>query len=83
MINIFGGAYIETMNLKNILENAGILVFVQNENMGIIEPWVVSAGGVNPVTLKVREEDYEKARKIIDDFQNGNLDIKIDEPKKE
>jgi hypothetical protein len=77
MVNIFSGTFSETMNVKNLLENINIEVFTQNKNMANIEPWAISSGGFNPVILKVKDEDFEKAKKLIEDYQNGNLNIEI------
>lgn len=77
MINIFRGTFSETMNIRNLLENINIQVFTENENMANIEPWAISSGGFNPVILKVKEVDFEKAKKLIEDYENGNLNIEI------
>ena len=70
MVDLFRGSYFEVMNMKNLLESCNIDVFVLNENMSIIEPWVVTAGGFNPVTLRVNEEDFEKAKAIVEEYLN-------------
>ena len=70
MVDLFRGSYFEVMNMKNLLETYTIDVFVLNENMSIIEPWVVTAGGFNPVTLRVNEEDFEKAKAIVEEYLN-------------
>ena len=70
MVDLFRGSYFEVMNMKNLLESCNIDVFVLNENMSIIEPWVVTAGGFNPVTLRVKEEDFEKAKAIVEEYLN-------------
>ena len=75
MINIFSGTFIEAMNVRNLLENNNIEVFTINEYMSNIEPWIVTSGGFNPVMLKIKDEDFEKAKKIIEAFENGNLNI--------
>jgi len=31
---------------------------------------VVTAGGFNPVTLRVNEEDFEKAKAIVEEYLN-------------
>lgn len=72
MINIFSGDFTEASTVKNILENANIRVFVLNELMSGIEP-VISAGGFNPVVLQVNDSDFEKAREVIGDYENGKL----------
>ena len=75
MINIFKGTYSEAMNIKNLLENNKIKVFTENEYMSNIQPWIIAFGGFNPLTLKVNDEDYKSAKKIIKDFENGSLSI--------
>ena len=77
MINIFRGTFNETMNIRNLLENIYIQVFTENENMTNIEPGVISSGGFNPVILKVKDEDFKKAKKLIEDYENGNLKLEI------
>ena len=69
---IFNGSYFEAMNVKNILADNGISVFVQNEYMATIEPWVVTAAGFNPVILQVSEDDFELAKQIVDDYRKQN-----------
>lgn len=78
MINIFRGNFIDAMNIRNLLESNNIEVFVQNEYMSIIQPWTVTSGGFNPVTLIIKEEELERAGKIIADFQNGNLSLEAE-----
>jgi hypothetical protein len=75
MIDIFRGSFSEAMNVRNLLEQMNMEVFTANEYMSNIEPWVITSGGLNPVTLKVAVEDLEKAKKIVDDYLNGNLEI--------
>lgn len=77
MKNIFSGTFSETMNIRNLLENINIEVFTENENMANIEPWAVSSGGFNPVILKVKDADFQKTKKLIEDYENGNLNIEI------
>ncbi len=79
MKNIFSGTYSETMNVRNLLENIDIQVFTENENMSNIQPWTITSGGFNPVSLKVKDEDFENAKKLIEDYENGNLKIEIEE----
>ncbi|OOG66777.1 DUF2007 domain-containing protein [Flavobacterium sp. A45] len=82
MTDLFSGTYFEAMNIRNLLENENIEVFTQNENMSSIEPWAVTSGGFNPVILKVRNEDFENAKKIIEDYESGNLNLNINEIEK-
>jgi len=54
--------------MKNFLESNNISVFILNENMSVIEPWVVTSGGFNQVTLRVNEEDLEKAKANVEEY---------------
>ncbi|MBL0736647.1 DUF2007 domain-containing protein [Flavobacterium sp. GN10] len=77
MVEIFRGSYIETMNIKNLLENNGIPVFIANEYMVNIQPWSVSAGGNAPVLLKVLEKDIADGKKIIDSYNQGEYNLPV------
>ena len=72
MIVVFNGPYFEAMNVRNLLEEEEITVFIQNEYMSSIEPWVVTSGGLNPVKLQVDESDFEQAESIIKNYLDGN-----------
>lgn len=72
MIVVFNGSNFEAMNVRNLLENEGISVFVQNEYMSSVEPWAVASGGLNPVKLQINESDFEQAEIIIKDYLSGN-----------
>lgn len=65
MIAIFSGEYYQVMNAKNILLDNDIEVFVENEIMGTLDPWLLTAGGYKSVNLKVNEADVEKAKELI------------------
>jgi|LNFM01.1.fsa_nt_gb hypothetical protein len=75
MINVFSGDLIESKNIQNLLESENIEVFAVNQYMSSIEPWALTAGGFNPVTLKVNDVDFEKAKKIVEDYVSGILEI--------
>lgn len=65
MTTIFMGEHYQVMNAKNILLDHDIEVFVENELMGTIRSWGVTAGGFNPIQLKVYEADVEKATALL------------------
>ncbi|MCI4443268.1 MAG: DUF2007 domain-containing protein [Lentimicrobium sp.] len=75
MIIVFNGAYFEAMNVRNLLEEKEISVFIQNEYMSSIEPWVVTSGGLNPVKLQVDEADFEDAKIVVQNYLDGNNNI--------
>jgi hypothetical protein len=61
--------------LKNLLESFSIQVFEDASLMSVFNPWGVLIGDVNAVKLKVKEEDYLKAKTIIDDYNTGVYDL--------
>lgn len=79
MIAVFSGSNFEVMNVRNLLEEKEISVFIQNEYMSNIEPWVVASGGLNPVKLQVDESNLDEAKIIIEDYLNGNNNLETED----
>lgn len=75
MIILFKGSQMEVMNIKNLLSNAGIESFIQNQYMSVIEPWLVTAGGYNALHLQINEVDFEDAKEILDKYNKGDYNI--------
>ncbi len=75
MIEIYRGLPIQAINISNLLENNGIEVFILNELMANIEPWVISPGGSAPMILCVNENDLEKALGLITEYDKGDLSL--------
>ncbi|RXM48316.1 hypothetical protein [Flavobacterium sp. YO12] len=70
-ISIHQGSKEQAMILKALLESFSIMVFEDSSLMSVFNPWGVLVGDVNSVKLRVKEEDYNEAKKIIDDFNIG------------
>jgi len=71
LMEVFAGELWKATMLKNVLEDNNIEVFLQNSLMGVIEPWVVSPGGFEPVKVVVSSEDYEKALALVEEYNNS------------
>ncbi|WP_018476574.1 putative signal transducing protein [Pontibacter roseus] len=71
---IFSGDFHRAAVIKNMLENRGIYVFMQNEHMGSIAPWQVASGGFNPVKLIISGHDEEEAKKALEGFDEQGFD---------
>nr|WP_321452601.1 DUF2007-related protein [uncultured Carboxylicivirga sp.] len=71
IIEVFAGSPLEAEFVKSMLQDAGIEVFIQNENMGTIAPWQVAAGGAGAVTLIISSNDYDKAKEIIEQYEQS------------
>lgn len=73
MKNLYRGEYFEVQNIKNILENENIEVILENELMSTIEPVAITSGGFDTLTIKVQNNDFDKALELINDYKSGML----------
>ncbi|WP_299984297.1 DUF2007 domain-containing protein [uncultured Pontibacter sp.] len=71
-IVIFSGDFHRAAVIKNMLENHGIYVFMQNEHMGSIAPFQVASGGFNPVRLIISGHDEEEAKRLLEGFDDAS-----------
>ncbi|WP_069660476.1 putative signal transducing protein [Arcticibacter eurypsychrophilus] len=70
LVEVFEGELWKATMIQHVLEDNQIQSYIKNGLMGTIEPWVVSAGGVNPFKLIVSDVDYKRAIHLIDEFNN-------------
>ena len=71
IVKVFSGDLYQATMVKDILEANGIQAFVENKLMSVIEPWIVSPGGIAPVNVKIFGSDYTKAQELIAAFTKG------------
>ena len=71
IVEVFSGDLYQASMVKDILESNGIEVFIENKLMSVIEPWVVSSGGIATVNVKIFDSEYIKAQELIAAFTNG------------
>lgn len=71
---IFSGDFHRAAVIKNMLENHGIYVFMQNEHMGSIAPFQVASGGFNPVKLIISGHDEEEAKRLLAGFDEQGFE---------
>lgn len=57
--------------LKHLLESFFIEVFEDVSLMAVFNPWGVLIGDNNSVKLRVNDKDFEKAKVIIENYNNG------------
>jgi hypothetical protein len=70
-VGIYNGGKHEALIIKNLLESFFIQVFEDASLLSVFNPWGILVGDFNAIKLKVKEEDYLKAKKIIDDYNTG------------
>jgi hypothetical protein len=71
LMEVFSGELWKATMIKNVLEDNNIQVFLQNSLMGVIEPWVVSPGGFEPVKVVVSSADYDKALALVEEYNQS------------
>lgn len=69
LIVIHSTDHVEAGLLKGLLENAGIAVWLRDEFIGHIAPWYAAPGGAGAVKIMVRQEDQDRARAVLLDFE--------------
>ena len=69
-VEVFAGTIWQAEMLKSLLENAEIETFLQDEIVGTLSPWWVTAGGAGSVKVIVSSFDLEKAKSIVTEFEN-------------
>lgn len=74
-VEIYAGELWQSTMIKDLLEDNGIPAFIENELMGTIIPYQISSGGVAPVCVKVESSDFERAKELIDEFNNANFSL--------
>lgn len=73
-VEVFNGDYWQGSVIQQLLLEYGIESFLKNKLMGSLEPFAVVAGGANPVSIDVLNEDYETAIRLIEEFNNASRD---------
>ena len=74
LVVVFRGNTFEANLVKGLLEDAGIVAFLNNEVMGNLAPWYVAPGGAGAVSVIISDQDSDEARPIIDKFINDMTD---------
>jgi hypothetical protein len=67
-VEVFAGSVLDAGIIQSLLEEAGIQAFIENEFMGNIAPWQVTAGGSGAAKIVVAGVDHDKALQIINDY---------------
>ncbi len=71
IIEVYAGSPLDTGLIMSMLQDSDIECFLQDENMGTIAPWQVSAGGAGAVKIMINSNDLEKARLLIEQFEQN------------
>lgn len=70
-VEIFRGMIFQAQMVVNLLENAGIDAYLQDEITGTLNlPWD-NAGGVGMVKVTVSSADLEQAQVVVDEYKKN------------
>jgi hypothetical protein len=70
-IEIFRGFVYQAHMVKNLLENAGVDAYLQDQITGTLNlPWD-SAGTTGMVKVTISSADFEKARLVVDEYEKN------------
>jgi hypothetical protein len=67
-VEVFTGTIQEAELVKTLLENAEIEVYLKDEIMGTMFPWLAAPGGAGSVKVIVAGENYEKSMSIVEEY---------------
>lgn len=72
LVKIYVGEQWQATIVKEMLDDNGINAFIENELMGSIAPWQITAGGSASITVMIASSDYTLAKPLVDEFTNGS-----------
>jgi hypothetical protein len=70
-IEIFAGTTWQAGMVKSLLENAEVEAFLKDQIIGTLSPWWSAPGGAGSVKVYIANTDYEKAKLIVDEYENN------------
>jgi hypothetical protein len=71
-VEIFSGTTWQAGMVKSLLEDAEIEAFLKDEIMGTLNPWWTAPGGAGAVSVFVSNQDYDKARLIVEEYEKNS-----------
>mgnify|MGYP001267337660 CR=1 FL=1 len=72
LIEIYSGSQVEVSILTTMLDDEEIIYYVNGEYTGVILP-AITSGAMGSIVITVGEEDYERAKEIVERFKNGAI----------
>ncbi len=65
LVEVFHGDTIEAGLARSFLEAEGVRVFLGNENLGFLEPWLLTPAGLDATQVLVPKDQAERARELL------------------
>jgi hypothetical protein len=64
-VQVFAGPVVKAGLIRSLLEADGLTVFVRDENMATMEPWLRYGAGIGAAKVVVPRDQAERAREIL------------------
>ena len=64
-VEVFAGSPVKAGMIRSLLEADGLTVFVRDENMATMEPWLRYGAGIGAAKVVVPRDQAERAREIL------------------
>ena len=71
LVEIYAGNILEAGIIQSMLESADINAFLKDEIMGTLIPWWAAPGGAGAVKVIISNDDLEKAKLIVAEYQQN------------
>lgn len=71
LVEIFSGELWKATMIRNMLVENGIEAEIQNELQSVIQPWVLSPGGVDPAKVVILQSDYDVAVRLVEEYNSS------------
>jgi hypothetical protein len=68
-IEVYSGNPWQAGMVKTLLLDSEIEAFMQDEIMGTLNPWWTAPGGAGAIRVFVSETDFERAKKIVAEYE--------------
>jgi hypothetical protein len=69
-MEVFAGTTWQAEMVKSLLENSKIEAYMKDEFVGTLSPWWTAPGGAGSVKVVVSSLDYQRAKAIVDEFED-------------
>ena len=70
-VEVFAGSPVKAGMIRSLLEADGLTVFVRDENMATMEPWLRYGAGIGAAKVVVPRAQEERALQVIADAGLG------------
>lgn len=67
---VYSGTAWQAGLLKSVLEDAGLVAFLDDFIMGTLNPWWTAGGGAGSVRVSVPEDQWDEAHKLVEEFEH-------------